>query len=107
MPCFKIHHITKYEYDRPVSESVNEIKIFPVATDEQEILSHEIIISPYPGYAQFYDYWGNKTGVFNILPLHPSLVIESKLLIRTTASSQLRINFHTGFEQLEKEDPAI
>ncbi|HNP25033.1 MAG TPA: transglutaminase family protein [Panacibacter sp.] len=103
MPVFKIHHITKYEYDRPVSESVNEIKIFPVATDEQEILSHEIIISPTPDMHSFYDYWGNKTGVFNILPLHPSLVIESKLLIRTTASSQLRINFHTGFEQLEKE----
>jgi hypothetical protein len=31
MPVFKIHHITKYEYDRPVRESVNEIKIYPYA----------------------------------------------------------------------------
>ena len=54
MPVFKIHHITKYEYDRPVSESVNEMKkIFPVATDEQEILSHEIIISPTPDMHSF------------------------------------------------------
>lgn len=103
MPVFRIHHITKYEYDRPVSESVNEIKIFPVATYEQEILSQELIITPTPDMHNFYDYWGNKTGVFNILPLHSALIIESKLLIRTTASSQLRINFHTGFEQLENE----
>ena len=34
MPVFNIHHITKYEYDRPVKESVNEIKIIrlPVHT---------------------------------------------------------------------------
>ena len=30
MPIFKIQHITKYEYDRLIQESMNEIKIFPV-----------------------------------------------------------------------------
>ena len=30
MPVFNIHHVTKYEYDRPVKESVNEIRIYPV-----------------------------------------------------------------------------
>jgi transglutaminase-like putative cysteine protease len=41
--------------------------------------------------------------VFNVLPLHKELVVESKLLVRTTASSQLKINFHSGFDELEKE----
>ena len=30
MPIFKIQHITTYEYDRLIQESMNEIKIFPV-----------------------------------------------------------------------------
>lgn len=103
MPIFKIHHITKYEYDRPVRESVNEIKIFPFICREQETLSHELTITSLPEVQTFFDYWGNKTGVFNLLSLHKELIIESKLVVRTTAPSQLRINFHSGFEQLQKE----
>ena len=103
MPIFKIYHVTKYEYDRPVRESMNEIKIFPFVCAEQETLSHELIITPQPDVNTFNDYWGNKTGVFNVMPVHNKLVIESKLLLRTTAPNQLRINFHSGFTELENE----
>ncbi|HRH51461.1 MAG TPA: transglutaminase family protein [Panacibacter sp.] len=103
MPIFKIHHVTRYEYNRPVRESMNEIKIFPFACLEQETLSHELIISNQPDVNTFIDYWGNKTGVFNVMQVHNKLVIESKLLLRTTAPNQLRINFHTGFNELEAE----
>jgi len=103
MPIFKIHHITKYEYDRPIRESVNEIKIFPFANSEQEVLSHELHISNIPELQVFNDYWSNKTGVFNVLTQHNKLVIESKLVLRTTAPSQLRINFHSGFDKLNNE----
>ncbi|GAA0548741.1 transglutaminase family protein [Chitinophaga japonensis] len=103
MSIFRIHHITRYEYDRPVKESANEIKIFPYACPDQEILQHDLFITDHPEVHTFTDYWGNKAGVFNVLPPHKVLVIESKLLVRTTASSQLKINFHTGFAQLQEE----
>ncbi len=103
MSIFKIHHITKYEYEKPVKESMNEIKIFPYQCNEQEILSHELTISGNPYIHFFKDYWGNKNGVFNLLAPHKELLIESKLMLRTTASSQLKINFHTGWEELAKE----
>src|SRR6516225_8066891 len=100
MPVFKIHHITKYEYDRPVRESVNEIKIYPYAGADQETLSHEILIKGQPDILIFFDYWGNKTGVFNLLSMHKELVIESQLVLRTTASAQIQVNFDTGFDDL-------
>jgi len=103
MPIFKIHHITKYEYNRPVKESVNEIRVFPFKCDDQEIRSQEITVTANPDIQYFTDYWGNKTGIFNVLPLHDNLIIESKLIVNTTASSPLQINFQTGFEQLKKE----
>jgi transglutaminase-like putative cysteine protease len=37
------------------------------------------------------------------MPPHNELVIESRLLIRTTSPSQLSIDFHSGFDDLEKE----
>jgi transglutaminase-like putative cysteine protease len=81
MPIFNIHHITRYEYDRPVKESSNEVKIFPYNCPEQETLLHELNITNTPEIQTFTDYWGNKIGLFNLLPPHKELVIESKLII--------------------------
>src|SRR5215213_2542181 len=103
MPVFKIYHTTTYEYDRPVKESVNEIKIYPYQCNEQEVLQHDLSITGNPEIQTFYDYWGNKTGVFNLLPTHKELSIGSKLLVRTTAPPGIQINFDTGFDQLKTE----
>ncbi len=103
MPVFKIHHITKYEYDRPVVESVNEIRIYPYIGADQETLSHDILITGSPDVFTFSDYWSNKTGLFNLLSLHKELVIESKLILRTTASPEVKVNFETGFEELKND----
>ncbi len=103
MPVFKIHHITKYEYDRPVRESVNEIKIFPYIGDGQEILMQELLITGQPEVQVFIDYWGNKIGLFNVLVQHKELVIESKLVIRTTTPSELSFDYLKGFDDLQTE----
>jgi transglutaminase-like putative cysteine protease len=103
MAIYKIHHITRYEYDRPVKESINEIKIFPFQADFQEVLQHDLFITGFPGVQSFVDYWGNKTGSFNLLPAHSELVIDSRLLVRTTSSTQLSFSFHSGFDELARE----
>lgn len=103
MPTFNIYHITRYEYDRPVKESTNEIKIYPYQGADQETLLHELVITGHPEVQVFQDYWGNRYGTFNVLPVHQKLVIESKLVVRTTAPSQLRINFHGTWQQLAEE----
>lgn len=103
MPIFKIHHITKYLYDEPVKESINEIKIFPYQCSEQEVLQHNLNITGHPHIYTFSDYWNNTTGTFNLLPPHQELIIESKLTVRTTAASEIQIGNHAGFTELEKE----
>jgi transglutaminase-like putative cysteine protease len=84
MSVYKIIHITKYQYERPATESVNEIRIYPYFSPEQEILQHDLHITNYPDVQVYIDYWGNRVGLFNILESHDELVIESKLMIRTT-----------------------
>jgi transglutaminase-like putative cysteine protease len=103
MPTFKIQHITKYEYDRLIQESVNEIKIFPLLAPEQEVLQHDLIITGNPEVQIYFDYWGNKTGIFNALPPHKELSINSRLTVRTPNSSDLRINFISVFNELAEE----
>ncbi|HMD00946.1 MAG TPA: transglutaminase N-terminal domain-containing protein, partial [Ferruginibacter sp.] len=64
MPVFNIHHVTKYEYDRPVKESVNEIRIYPFAGHDQEVLYHQLNVTDHPDVLLISDYWGNRAGMF-------------------------------------------
>ncbi|MBC6492942.1 transglutaminase domain-containing protein [Flavihumibacter stibioxidans] len=105
MSTFSIHHITSYEYDRAVTESVNEIRIFPYQCAEQEVLQHDLIISGQPDLHIFTDYWGNRAGLFNLNASHTELVIESRLLVRAKAPAERPLNFNTGLDALEGEVP--
>jgi transglutaminase-like putative cysteine protease len=103
MPVFNIHHVTKYEYDRPVKESVNEIRIYPFACHEQEVLYHEINITGNPDILAITDYWGSRAGMFNLLPSHKLMVIESKLIVRSLGKQDLDHNMISGFDALREE----
>ncbi len=103
MPIFKIHHITKYEYDRPVKESMNNMMVFPFQTPEQETLQHDLHISHDPDLFIYTDYWGNKNGSFNVIRPHQELVIESRLLLRTLAADTLHFPDTDGWQALEQE----
>lgn len=103
MPIYSIVHTTKYEYETPVIESMNEIRIFPYKCQDQEVLQHELNISYSPLMQTFYDYWRNKVGTFSIYHPHKELIIENKILIRTTMPDLLQINFQSGFNELTSE----
>src|SRR5918993_3204335 len=92
MPVFQIHHVTKYNYNRPVKESVNQLRIYPVASEQQEILQHEVNITNNPELFFFIDYWGNRCADFSLLAAHTSLVIESKVVVRTIGKETIPFN---------------
>lgn len=91
MPVFQIHHVTKYTYNRPVKESVNQLRIYPVASDQQEILQHEVNISTDPELFFFLDYWGNRCADFSLLAAHTLLVIDSRVVVRTIGKETLPV----------------
>ena len=37
MPRFIIHHVTKYTYPEPVRDSANQIMLFPIKDEYQEV----------------------------------------------------------------------
>ena len=100
MPVFNIHHITRYEYEKPVKESVNEIRLFGLNCPEQEILQQEILITHQPDVQIYKDYYGNKVGLFSISGAHKSLQIESKMLVRTIINQTNPLDSEADFEAL-------
>lgn len=91
MPVFQIHHVTKYTYNRPVKESVNQLRIYPVASDQQEILQHEVNITTDPELFFFIDYWGNRCANLSLLEAHTSLVIDSRVVVRTIGKETIPV----------------
>jgi transglutaminase-like putative cysteine protease len=83
MPEFKIQHITKYTYPGPVRDSANQIILYPIQDEYQDVVKHEIHITGDPVIDTYTDYYGNQVGSFTYSVPHSSMIISSKLLVNT------------------------
>jgi transglutaminase-like putative cysteine protease len=83
MPRFNIHHITKYTYEGLVRDSANQIVLYPIKDEYQEVLSHDLYITGEPPVEIFRDYYGNEVGSFTYIEPHTSLTIDSRIEVIT------------------------
>jgi transglutaminase-like putative cysteine protease len=83
MSKFKIRHITRYTYEEPVRDSANQIMLYPIKDDYQEVANHTIAITGNPPISTYIDYFGNEVGTFTHPFPHSELVIDSKLEVIT------------------------
>jgi transglutaminase-like putative cysteine protease len=87
MPRFNIHHITKYLYEVPVRDSTNQIMLYPLKDEFQEVLRHELVITSEPIVNAYHDYYGNEVGCFMHTEPHTELIIDSRLDVITKTRS--------------------
>jgi transglutaminase-like putative cysteine protease len=83
MPEFKIQHVTKYSYPAPVRDGANQIILYPIQDEYQEVVRQELNITGDPSIDTFIDYYGNKVGSFTRNEPHSSLMISSRLWVDT------------------------
>ena len=85
MPEYHIKHITRYTYTSPVIDSANQILLYPIHDEQQEVRRHHLDISENPSIEFFNDYFGNQVGIFTIIKAHGELKIESDIDVTTSA----------------------
>jgi transglutaminase-like putative cysteine protease len=83
MPRFYIHHVTKYTYPEPVRDSANQVMLFPVKDQNQEVQSQKLTITGNPFVEVFHDYFGNEVGTFMNIAPHRELQIDSNFVVIT------------------------
>jgi transglutaminase-like putative cysteine protease len=88
MPTYRIKHITRYSYPSPVIDSANQVMLFPLDDEQQEVKTHELVITLQPSVEIFTDYFGNKVGIFSVIKPHTELTIRSMIEV-TTHEAQL------------------
>lgn len=79
MSHYHIKHITRYTYPNAVIDSANQIMLFPINDEHQEVKNHKLIISHQPSVEVFTDYFGNQVGIFSVIKPHNKLVIQSDI----------------------------
>ena len=112
MPRFNIHHITKYTYEGPVRDSANQIVLFPIKDEYQEVLRHDLFITGDPPVEIYKDYYGNEIGSFTNAEPHTSLTIDSRIEVITKPRPELkddagRVEQWDQLEQLRWQAPFI
>ena len=88
MPRFKIHHITKYTYEIAVRDSANQVLLFPINDEHQQVLKQALHISGEPNVDIYKDYYGNEVGAFMHAVPHKELLIDSKIEVITNPQPQ-------------------
>jgi transglutaminase-like putative cysteine protease len=83
MPRFVIHHVTKYTYPEPVRDSANQIMLFPVKDEKQQVQDQRISITGDPIVEIYKDYYGNEVGSFMNIAQHKELRIDSTITVIT------------------------
>ena len=84
MPTFYIKHLTKYSYSHAVIDGANQIKLYPVANEFQEIISQKLTISNKPSIATYLDFYNNLVGTFMVTEPHNFLSIVSEIEVKKT-----------------------
>jgi transglutaminase-like putative cysteine protease len=84
---FSITYSTAYEYDQPVSEQHNTLRVMPASTDTQRVHSFELRVEPTAHLYRHRDYFGTEVVSFNVAARHERLEIEARSRVSTIAPS--------------------
>ncbi|MBW4359079.1 transglutaminase family protein [Flavobacterium taihuense] len=103
MAIFKIVHITKYQYNWPIKESINEVRLFPHNFCNQEVIDYQLLITHDPGVEYYQDYYGNRVANFNNLNSHEEMVIESRMTVVVNHSLKIPAIDNITVKDLENE----
>jgi transglutaminase-like putative cysteine protease len=81
-------HITRHNYQSPVSQSLNELRLTPRSLPDQQVRETDISIEPEPAtLLHRKDYFGNDVTTVVIYEAHERFVIEAKSIVEVQPPS--------------------
>jgi transglutaminase-like putative cysteine protease len=78
-----VHHVTRYSYPGPITETQMELRLRPFDGAGQRLLAFELAVLPSSRLRAYVDAFGNDVHVFNHVPPHDLVEVASRLLVET------------------------
>ena len=86
---YQIRHLTKFLYDKPVSESMMETRMHPRSDGNQRCLTFHLSVSPRCRVFSYRDHLNNHVHHFDIPAPHPQLVIVAEALVEVQPAIEI------------------
>jgi transglutaminase-like putative cysteine protease len=86
---YTIHHITRFRYSAPITESVMEVRIQPRSDGPQRCLDFRLSTSPRAQIFSYRDNLGNKVHHFDIPNRHSHLTITAESMVEVSSPPAL------------------
>ena len=81
MSRLRIRHETTFRYEAEVVASYNELRMRPMMSDRQFVLTEHVMVTPLTSQQNFIDYWGTRVTSVEILQPHDSLNVIAESLV--------------------------
>jgi transglutaminase-like putative cysteine protease len=81
MNFYSIRHMTRFEYENPISESLMEVHMHPRTDANQRCFTFSLSVSPRCRVFSYRDHLGNNVHHFDIPGQHKELVIIARTLV--------------------------
>jgi transglutaminase-like putative cysteine protease len=78
-----IRYRCRFDYDVPIRESQNELRVAPVSDARQQLISYRVHTAPQSRVLPFTDYWGTRVDAFGVRELHSSLEVIADATVET------------------------
>lgn len=82
---YSIHHVTRFAYSTPISESMMEVRMQPRSEGLQRCLSFELTTSPRSRLLAYRDYLGNVVHHFDIPGRHSQLRVKAEATVEVSS----------------------
>ncbi len=100
---FEIRHVTDYEYDEPVRESIMELWMRPRPSATQRVVNFELEIDPRAQTFSYGDNFGNTVHHFDVPQPHKRLVIIASSVVETQAPLEAASLSTTEWDRLDTD----
>jgi len=81
MTRMRIRHETTFRYEADVLASYNEVRMRPMMSDRQFVLTEQVVVEPITSQHTFLDYWGTRVSSLEILMPHGELEVVAESLV--------------------------
>lgn len=83
---YEVTHITRYHYEAPVSQSLNEVHLTPRVLPTQRVLQTALQVDPAPVFVRHRkDYFGNDASTFAVFDVRASMTATAKSVVEVIA----------------------
>jgi transglutaminase-like putative cysteine protease len=98
---YEVTHTTRYRYEAPVSQCLNEVRLTPRTLPTQQVKLSTIQVEPTPAFVyQRKDYFGNDVSTFGVFETHENLTATATSVVDVGPGRLGENNAPTGWQDV-------